>query len=314
VGAERAKGRDPVAAGESGPAVGDGPVVATRPDATREGIPVDVPVGDGRYLEATIRGTGGPTVIFEAGMGAGQSSWGLVVPTVAGRTRTVTYNRAGFGRSTPDPEARTVARAASDLLALIDHLDAAPAVLVAHSYGGPIVREALATGPERVAGLVLVDQTDEGCDMFFAPAVERQERTFGAALPLLARLGLGRLITRRIARPLPPDARRGLIAESASVGAARAHRRELAGCNADLRRLRDEPHPVVDVPITVISGTRPSRSRGATRRRDCLIAAHERRAAAAPQGRHVRADRSQHLVPLTEPDLVAAEIVRLLDP
>jgi pimeloyl-ACP methyl ester carboxylesterase len=49
-------------------------------------------------------------------------------------------------------------------------------VLVGHSWGGPIVRVAAAGVPERIAGLVLVDQTDEGCDMFFSSASERQAR------------------------------------------------------------------------------------------------------------------------------------------
>jgi hypothetical protein len=87
-----------------------------------------------------------------------------------------------------------------------------------------------------------------------------------------------------------PADRRGLVAESGTLAGARAHKAELAHCNADLRRRRDEPHPPADVPITVISGTRPSRSKAAARRRACLVAAHERRAAAATQGRHVRAD------------------------
>jgi pimeloyl-ACP methyl ester carboxylesterase len=274
---------------------------------------VEVPLDDERHLEATIRGSGGPTVVCEAAMGTGQSSWALVAPTVAERTRVVTYNRAGLGRSTIDPQSRTLARAASDLVALLDHLDSGPAVLVGHSYGGPIVREALATAPERVAGLVLVDQTDEGCELFFAPASVRQQQVFAAALPTLARLGLFRLMVRGISRPLPPEMRRAVGSESGSVGAARAHRRELAGCDTDLRRLRDDPHPGTDVPITVISGTQLPRGRTSARRRECLIAAHQRRAAAAPRGRHVRADGSGHMVIFSEPHLVVEEIMRLVD-
>jgi pimeloyl-ACP methyl ester carboxylesterase len=278
---------------------------------------VDVPLGDGRHLEAAVRGTGSPTVVFEAGMGTSQHSWALVAPAVAERTggRVVTYNRAGIGRSTVDPEPRTIARAASDLVALLDHLDAGPAVLVAHSYGGPIVREALATAPERVAGLVLVDQTDEGCDLFFAPEFERQQRFYGATLPVLARLGVTGLYARRPGRPLPADARRALRAESGSVAGARAQQRELATCDADLRRLRDDPHPTPapGVPITVISGTQRPRGRSAARRRDCLVAAHRRRAESTPDGRHVAAEHAQHMVMLTEPTLVVDEIVRLVD-
>ena len=77
------------------------------------------------------------------------------------RTTAVVYDRSGLGRSPADPKSRTLHRLASDLL---DHLGHGPFVLVAHSWGGPIVRVAAAASPGRVAGLVLVDQTDEGCD------------------------------------------------------------------------------------------------------------------------------------------------------
>jgi pimeloyl-ACP methyl ester carboxylesterase len=286
----------------------------------------EVPLGDGRVLETTVHGAAatagsagvaatagsGPTVVFEAGMGAGQGSWALVAPEVARRTRVVTYNRAGIGRSTVDPEPRTVARAAADLVALLADLDPGPAVLVAHSYGGPVVREALATAPERVAGLVLVDQTDEDCDLFFARG-DGAQRAFAKVLPTLARVGLLRLVTGAVARSLPPDARRAVVVESGSVAGARAHARELAGFDADLRRLRDDPHPTPDVPVTLISGTRPPRGRSAARRRACLVDAHRRGAAGAPQGRHVAAARSGHMVPLTEPQLVVDEVLRLVD-
>src|SRR5262249_14133777 len=86
---------------------------------------------------------------------------------------------------------------------------------------------------------------------------------------------------------------------------------ELSTTNDDLRRWRDQPPTDVDVPLTVISGTRSSRME--RRRRPELIAAHRRRAEQARQGRHVCADRSGHLVPFSEPALVAGEIVRVVD-
>ncbi|HEY8523937.1 MAG TPA: alpha/beta hydrolase [Acidimicrobiales bacterium] len=274
--------------------------------------PVDVPLADGRRLEATVRGDGPATVVFEAGLGSGQTVWALVAPVVAERARVVTYNRSGFGRSTPDAAPRTLARLAADLLAVLDHVGAERAVLAGHSWGGPIVREALAAAPERVAALVLVDQTDEGCDLFFAPATVRQQRLFAAALPALARVGLLRSMARSLARPLPAGLRRTVGEESGTLAAARAQRAELAACDPELRRLRDAPAPPPEVPVTVISGTRRPRRASAARRRDCLVAAHERRAAAAPRGRHVRAERSEHMVMLTEPSLVADEVLRLL--
>jgi pimeloyl-ACP methyl ester carboxylesterase len=79
----------------------------------------------------------------------------------------------------------------------------------------------------------------------------------------------------------------------------------------DLRRLRAEPPVLPDVPVTVMSGGRSSRL-GRTRR-TALIAARQARAEALPQGRHVRAERSGHYVPFIEPQLIADEILRIVD-
>lgn len=72
-----------------------------------------------------------------------------------------------------------------------------------HSWGGPIVRGAAARVPDRIAGLVLVDQTDEGCAMIISPANERFERLTRPVGPALARLGLLRLAVKRLAARLP---------------------------------------------------------------------------------------------------------------
>ena len=72
-----------------------------------------------------------------------------------------------------------------------------------------------------------------------------------------------------------------------------------------------EPSAGEHPPVTVVSGTQSSPL--GRRRRAALIAAHRAQAAAVPQGRHVRADRSAHYAPLTEPDLGAAEILRIVE-
>jgi len=65
------------------------------------------------------------------------------------------------------------------------------------------------------------------------------------------------------------------------------------------------------VPVTVVSGDLSSRLEG--EHRTALVAAHRARADAALQGRHVVAARSGHMAPFTEPDLVVAEVLRVLD-
>lgn len=267
---------------------------------------------DGRRLEVTDAGSGPVAVVFESGMGGGLASWGTVAPLVAPHARTVTYSRSGFGSSDPDPRPRDVARAAADLVDLLDVLGIDRAVLVGHSYGGPIIRQVAADAPGRVAGLVLVDATDEGCELFFCADLRRASAAFATVAPLLGATGLGRSVVKRLAAAAPPDVQRRVVAESGSSQGFRTWAREVATATADLERLRDDPLPRVTVPLTVITAGRPERGRTATARRACLLQAHARRAAAHPDGRHVVADRAGHHIPFDDPRLVADEIGTLL--
>jgi pimeloyl-ACP methyl ester carboxylesterase len=264
---------------------------------------------DGRTLHAEVAGAGEPTVVFEAGMGGSRHMWGAVVPAVAERTRTLVYDRSGLGRSPADDAPRDLARLASDLLDVLDHLDG-PVVLVGHSWGGPIVRVAAAERPERIAGLVLVDPTDEGCAAITSEKNERRSRSASWTMPLMGRLGLIRLYVRRLARQLPEPAASGLRAEDGTRAAIRTQVAEMTRSLADLRRLEAEPPTLPDVPLTLISGLQGGRMEGG--HRPALVAAHRARADAALQGRHVEAPRSGHMVPFTEPGVVVEEILRTL--
>jgi pimeloyl-ACP methyl ester carboxylesterase len=266
---------------------------------------------DGRQLFAERAGSGTPAVVFESGMGSSRNMWGAVVPLVAERTATLVYDRSGLGRSAVDGQPRTLERLATDLVDVIGRAADGPVVLVGHSWGGPIVRAAAAKLPERVAGLVLVDQTDEGCELFFATGNERQSKWMARVGPAAARLGLIKMGVKKLAAQLPEPAASRMRAEDGTVTATRTMGRELAGHVDDLRRIRDTPLVLPEVPVTLISGMVTTRiERG---RRPEVIAAHRASAAALPQGRHVEATASSHYVPFTEPELVAAEIFRILD-
>ena len=207
---------------------------------------------------------------------------------------------------------RDLDRLAADLVDLLEHLGGHPAVLVAHSWGGPIVRTVASQRPDLVAGLVLVDQTDERCDLYFDPRMIASQRRLVRVLPFLARTRLLRGWMRRRAGSLPPDLLADLIEVDASVGNARNMGAELASLDDDLQRLRADPPHLPDVPVTWISGSKRPRIGAAVR--DCLVAAHRASAEAHPQGRHVSASRSGHYVMWTEPERVVAEIDRLLRP
>ena len=107
-----------------------------------------------------------PTVVFENGLGTPLVSWIRVQDEVATQTRTISYDRAGLGRSKASADDPTAAIIARRLHALLAQLKAPPPyVLVGHSYGGPLIQFYAATYPNEVVGLVLVDPTDAAVDM-----------------------------------------------------------------------------------------------------------------------------------------------------
>ena len=280
------------------------------------GRDVVVTTPDGRRLVAMVAGTGDDLVVLEAGLGGSGLTWGLVQGILARSHRVVAYDRAGLGSSDPDPAPRDLARLADDLEAVIAAVPHRRLVLVGHSWGGPIVRVAAARRIARglaTAGVVLVDPSDERARSYASPAARVGFATQAALLVPLARLGLlGRL--HRIALAGLPDPLLAAAVDAAgSMRAARAtaaEQRHLLPGLAGIAALLGPAAALPGVPVRVISGTASSAlTRG--QRRD-LVRAHRASAAAFEQGSWMAAPRSEHMVPITDPDVVAASIAGLL--
>lgn len=246
-------------------------------------------------------------VVFESGVGGNRSSWLRVEPMV--QAPTLVYNRAGLNRSDPDPGGRTVSRMTQDLLDLLAAENIQRAVLVGHSLGGVIARHVAHLRPELVAGLVLVDPVQEELPHYHHPWHFRLVALGYRTLALLARAGLLKPLLRgRLHRGLPPEVVAELADEELTPGFLRTAATEVRSLPAGLAEL--PPLRLPEVPTTVISAGRTGPAD--KQLRPVLINAHRAYAAALPQGRHVLAERADHLVPLQQPDLVAAEINRLL--
>lgn len=121
-----------------------------------------VEVEKGRALNLYCIGSGSPTVVFESGLSDWSSTWALIQPAVATRTRACSYDRPGMGYSDPSPHSPTPDHAVSDLHTLLDRADITDSlVLVGHSLGGFYSKLFAVTYPKQVAGLVLVDPSEE---------------------------------------------------------------------------------------------------------------------------------------------------------
>lgn len=112
----------------------------------------------GSSLYLLEQGDGGPTVIFESGIGATNLNWRYVQSTVSRFTATASYDRAGLGFSSRCRSARTPGNIAAELHEMLREADIKPPfILVGHSFGGLVVRRFTLRYPEEVAGVVLVD-------------------------------------------------------------------------------------------------------------------------------------------------------------
>ena len=170
-------------------------------------------------LHIDCSGSGSPTVIFESGLGVPAVGWYQVQPGVAAFTRVCSYDRAGYGWSTPGTMPRTTDQIVKELHALLAAAgEKPPYVLVAHSFGGFNVRVYTSRYPDEVAGLVLVDTSHEDQNQNMPPSLKAfmdQEtsklKTEMRFAPLLIDSGLARLTTPLDGPPtLPVEIRKEL--------------------------------------------------------------------------------------------------------
>jgi pimeloyl-ACP methyl ester carboxylesterase len=291
------------------------------PDRSETGLPgagllgrdFFVETDDGRMLRCMISGDGDDLVVLEAGLGVSGLSWGPVHNLIAEHTRVVSYERAGYGASTPDAETRDLDRLTADLLTVIRAVPHRRLVLVGHSWGGAIVRraaEALRAEGAVPAGLVLVDHSDEHASLYFGSAFRFGVGMQRSLLPLFARLRILAPVMGSLVAGLDEPLRTAVLSASTTLDAARETAEEYRHVVAGLTELRERPVDLADIPLTVISGL--ARPRHGARQRAELVAAHQLTVQQHPGARFVGDARSEHLVPFTAPQLVADEALALL--
>lgn len=103
-------------------------------------------------------------VVFESGLGDSHAIWQekRTALDVSGKVDVVIYDRAGYGKSTSDTSARSLANLRKDLEAVVNkYANGRKVILVGHSWGGLIIREYAIQNPTKVAGLLFIDPSHE---------------------------------------------------------------------------------------------------------------------------------------------------------
>lgn len=249
-----------------------------------------IDVGGYRLNFQTIQGRG-PVILLEAGGGLDSTEWADIGPRLARETgaTVVAYDRAGFGKSDlPD----TPCDLSADTAALWRGLRTLgldrDLVLVGHSYGGMLIRFEAAEHPEAVRGLVFVDP-------FTIEFVDRLGVDYCNAHPMIGRLPFDASRPEKLTRLQRAQVR--MIGVPSNLGEKVALLR---------RAVLPQGIPVRLISAGIDFLPRPEEQKA-------WREAQERFAASVPGARIVVAEKSSHMVPLDQPDLlvsVIAEVTR----
>ena len=244
----------------------------------------------GYRLQALRAGSGGPTVVFEAGLGDSLDTWNPIWPAIAKQTTIVAYSRAGFGRSDAAPADRSARREVTELHALLTRLQLpVPYVLVGRSYGGILVRLYTSLYSNEVAGLVIVEGTHE-------QQVKRWGMIDSSYPPAF------RAFFDSVLRTKPPGAEAGEIRETVRIQAAGA----VEGLT-----------PLPDLPIAVLTSMRSdstSRFVNVTPRgHEAWREMHDEWFRRSRNGLHIQTTHSGHDMQHDEPRLVIDAIRFVLE-
>ena len=102
-------------------------------------------------------GAGVPILCIH-GAGSSGAVWGDAARELGQHGRVIVYDRRGSHRSErPEPYATDLGQQADDAAALLDALDAAPAIVIGRSYGGEVAIELALRHPDRIRALAVLE-------------------------------------------------------------------------------------------------------------------------------------------------------------
>ena len=124
------------------------------PGAAGEGF---VTTADSVRIHYTDQGVGGPTLVLVHGWSCDGTYWGAQVAEFAKTHRVVTVDLAGHGQSSAGRVTYTMELFGEDVVTVLKALDLKDVILVGHSMGGAVIVEAALQAPDRIGGLVGVE-------------------------------------------------------------------------------------------------------------------------------------------------------------
>ncbi len=269
---------------------GVSPTQATGPMSNQEIEAVEtlVQVENCRLNFQVIEG-GSLTILLESGGGMDSREWNRLAPELARQTGAtiVSYDRAGFGKSdlpeTPHDMREEVEWLWQGLQKLELQKDL---ILVGHSFGGWMIRLFASEHPEVVRGMVFVDPfTNELVDL----------------------LGLKYLDNHTLAGKIPFDTSQ----PDKLTKFQRAVVRMVGGGLSPKMEIMRKTKLPSDIPVVVITSGRPFLPK--TEDQEAWRLSHEQLTASIKGAILVVAEKSDHMVPGRQPDLVIEAVMKVID-
>lgn len=240
----------------------------------------------------------GRAVLLIHGGGATSEFWGDCLDGIGGFARAIAYDQRAFGRSRATPVVG-VARHGDDAAALLRALDAGPACVLGHSFGGTIALDLAARHPALVSSLVLIE-----------PPIDFRVVGEPEMVSMLLRLQLRRLLSGERAATrwffnwatryrssgdsaferLAPELQETGLANASSFLAIWKYSREASGAHLPRGKISS-----ITCRATCLTG---SESKRGFRRTTCRIAR------TLPKARLIEVGGSSHLMPFDAPQAV----------
>jgi pimeloyl-ACP methyl ester carboxylesterase len=270
-------------------ALGATPVQAACPRLNQEIEAVETLVQVGKYrLNFQVIESGSPTILLEAGGGMDSREWNNIAAELARKTGAtiVSYDRAGFGESDL-PETPSDMREEVDWLwqglqklKLDKNL-----VLVGHSFGGWMIRLFASEHPDVVRGMVFVDPfTNEFVDLLGVAYLDNH--------PMAGKIPFDTSQPEKLTR-----IQRALVR---MVG-------DGLGPKMEVMRKTSVPS---GIPVVVITSGLPFLPK--TEEQEAWRRAHEQLTASIEGATLIIAEKSSHMIPVSQPDLIIEAVMKVI--
>lgn len=112
---------------------------------------------DGIPISYQVYGAGEQVLVFVHGWSCDSRYWKHQVPYFSKRYKVITLDLAGHGHSGSGRAVYSMESFGRDVLAVVNAQGLSKVILIGHSMGGPVIANAAAAMPEKVAAIIGVD-------------------------------------------------------------------------------------------------------------------------------------------------------------